>query len=173
MSPSTPSLRREEPLKGILLICVAIFLFSSHDAISKYLSAFYPIIMVVWVRYLVHTLLLAGYLLPQQGLRVLRAKRPGLQVARALCLIGVSLLFTTGLRYIPLAEATSVIFLAPLLVTALSVPLLKERVTRGQWVAVLLGLGGVLLIVRPGARCSPRRCSCRFRLRCASPSTSC
>lgn len=50
---------------------------------------------------LVHTLLLAGYLLPQQGLRVLRAKRPGLQVARALCLIGVSLLFTTGLRYIP------------------------------------------------------------------------
>ncbi|MGC8102772.1 DMT family transporter [Metapseudomonas otitidis] len=150
MSPSTPSLRREEPLKGILLICVAIFMFSSHDAISKYLSAFYPIIMVVWVRYLVHTLLLAGYLLPQQGLRVLRAKRPGLQVARALCLIGVSLLFTTGLRYIPLAEATSVIFLAPLLVTALSVPLLKERVTRGQWVAVLLGLGGVLLIVRPG-----------------------
>ncbi|WP_165675052.1 DMT family transporter [Metapseudomonas otitidis] len=150
MSPSTPSLRREEPLKGILLICVAIFLFSSHDAISKYLSAFYPIIMVVWVRYLVHTLLMAGYLLPQQGLRVLRAKRPGLQVARALCLIGVSLLFTTGLRYIPLAEATSVIFLAPLLVTALSVPLLKERVTRGQWVAVLLGLGGVLLIVRPG-----------------------
>ncbi|MDE3735224.1 MULTISPECIES: DMT family transporter [Pseudomonas] len=142
--------RIDQPLKGIVLVCLATFLFSSHDAISKYLSAFYPIVMVVWVRYLVHTLLMAGYLLPREGGRVLRTKRPLLQVVRALCLIGVSLLFTTGLRYIPLAEATSVIFLAPLLVTALSVPLLRERVSRGQWAAVLVGFGGVLLIVRPG-----------------------
>ncbi|WP_374981484.1 DMT family transporter [Pseudomonas solani] len=151
MSTNSPSLRREEPLKGILLVCLAIFLFSSHDAISKYLSAFYPIVMVVWVRYLVHTLLMAGFLLPREGLRVLRTQRPLLQLGRALCLIGTSLFFTTGLRYIPLAEATAVNFLAPLVVTALSVPFLGERVTRGQWVAVLLGLGGVMLIVRPGS----------------------
>ncbi|MNQ67857.1 EamA-like transporter family protein [compost metagenome] len=54
------------------------------------------------------------------------------------------------MRYIPLAEATAVNFLAPLLVTALSVPLLGERVTRHQWLAVLAGFVGVLIVVRPG-----------------------
>lgn len=61
-----------------------------------------------------------------------------------------SLFFTTGLRYIPLAEATAVNFLAPLLVTALSVPLLGEHVTRRQWLAVLGGFVGVLIVIRPG-----------------------
>jgi len=139
-----------QPLKGIALMVAATFLFASHDAISKYLSGFYPIVLIVWARYVVHTLLMAGIFLPQSGLRVLRTKRPGLQALRALCLLGTSLFFTTGLMFIPLAEATAVNFLAPLLVTALSVPLLGERVSRGQWAAVIVGFLGVLIIVHPG-----------------------
>ncbi|WPN29433.1 DMT family transporter [Pseudomonas sp. P5_109] len=150
MTVSTPLSGVNQPFKGILLIVVATFLFSSHDAFSKYLSGFYPIVMVVWARYVVHTLLMAGIFLPQSGLGVLRTKRPLMQVTRALCLLGTSLFFTTGLMYIPLAEATSVNFLAPVLVTALSVPLLGERVTRGQWLAVIFGFSGVLIIVHPG-----------------------
>lgn len=147
---SLPLSGANRPLQGIGLMVVATFMFASHDAMSKYLSGFYPIILIVWARYVVHTLLMAGIFLPQSGLRVLRSKRPLLQVLRALCLLGVSLLFTTGLMFMPLAEATSVIFLAPLLVTALSVPFLGERVGRGQWVAVSLGFIGVLIIVHPG-----------------------
>lgn len=147
---SSPLSGINHPLKGILLIVVATFLFSTHDALSKYLSGFYPVVMVVWARYVVHTLLMAGIFLPQSGLRVLRTRRPLLQLLRALCLLGTSLLFTTGLLYIPLAEATAVNFLAPVLVTALSVPLLGERVTRGQWLAVICGFVGVLIIVHPG-----------------------
>ncbi|MGZ3011084.1 EamA family transporter, partial [Pseudomonas aeruginosa] len=79
-------------------------------------------------RYLVHTLLMVAVFVPRNGLAVIRSRRPLMQLARALCLIGTSLFFTTGLRYLPLAEATAVNFLAPLLVTALSVPLLKEKV---------------------------------------------
>ncbi|MCU1723228.1 DMT family transporter [Pseudomonas sp. 5P_5.1_Bac1] len=139
-----------QPFKGILLVVVATFLFSSHDAMSKYLSGFYPIVWVVWARYLVHTLLMLGIFLPRAGLRGLRTRRPGLQAARALCLLGCSLLFTKALQYLPLAEATAVNFLAPLMVTALSMPLLKERVTRGQWLAVLASFVGVLVIVHPG-----------------------
>lgn len=148
--PSSTLSGVNHPLKGILLVVLATFLFASHDALSKYLSGFYPIIMIVWARYLVHTLLMAGIFLPQAGLRVLRTKRPGLQALRALCLLGTSLLFTTGLLFIPLAEATAVNFLAPLLVTALSAPLLAERVSRGQWIAVLAGFVGVLIVVHPG-----------------------
>lgn len=149
-TPSVPLSGFNQPLRGILLIVAATFLFSSHDAMSKYLSGFYPIVVVVWARYLVHTLLMAGIFVPQSGLRVLRTRKPGLQALRALCLLGTSLFFTTGLHYIPLAEATAVNFLAPLIVTALSVPLLHERVTRGQWVAVCVGFIGVLIIVHPG-----------------------
>ncbi|MDD2055217.1 DMT family transporter [Pseudomonas putida] len=147
---STPLSGVNQPLKGLLLVILATFLFSSHDALSKYLSGFYPIVMVVWARYMVHTLLMAGIFLPQSGLRVLRTKRPLLQLARSLCLLGTSLFFTTGLLFIPLAEATAVNFLAPVLVTALSVPLLKEKVSRGQWLAVICGFIGVLIIVHPG-----------------------
>ncbi|MEH6366129.1 MAG: DMT family transporter [Pseudomonas marincola] len=139
-----------QPFKGILLILLATFLFASHDALSKYLSGFYPVVMVVWARYVVHTLLMAGIFLPQSGLRVLRSNRPGLQALRAGCLLGTSFFFTSSLLFIPLAEATAVNFLAPLLVTALSVPLLGESVSRRQWIAVLVGFVGVLIIVHPG-----------------------
>ncbi|ERO61839.1 membrane protein [Pseudomonas piscis] len=150
MSPS-PFKGADYPLKGIVLICLAVLLFASHDTLSKYLSAFYPIVMVVWARYVVHTLLMLVVFVPRSGFSaVVRTKRPGLQLLRALCMIGTSLLFTTGLRYIPLAEATAVNFLAPLLVTALSVPFLGERVSRAQWLAVLIGFVGVLIVVRPG-----------------------
>jgi drug/metabolite transporter (DMT)-like permease len=150
MTRSTPLSGINHPFKGILLIVLATFLFASHDALSKYLSGFFPVIMVVWARYLVHTLLMAGIFLPQSGLRVLRSKRPLLQLLRALCLLSTSLLFTSALLFIPLAEATAVNFLAPVLVTALSVPLLGEQVTRGQWLAVICGFVGVLIIVHPG-----------------------
>ncbi|OLF52119.1 DMT family transporter [Pseudomonas chlororaphis] len=150
MTHGTPLSGVNQPFKGILLIVVATFLFASHDALSKYLSGFYPVVMVVWARYLIHTLLMAGIFLPQSGLRVLRSRRPLLQVVRALCLLSTSLLFTSALLFIPLAEATAVNFLAPVLVTALSVPLLGERVSRGQWLAVICGFIGVLIIVHPG-----------------------
>jgi len=150
MSTSRALSGASQPFKGILLLVLATFLFSSHDALSKYLSGFYPVMMVVWARYLGHTLLMAGIFLPQSGLRVLRTRRPLLQASRALCLLGTSLLFTNGLMFIPLAEATAVNFLAPLMVTALSGPLLGERVSLGQWLAVALGFVGVLFIVHPG-----------------------
>ncbi|PYY78391.1 EamA/RhaT family transporter [Pseudomonas sp. TKO26] len=150
MIRSTPLSGSNHPFKGILLIVLATFLFASHDALSKYLSGFFPVIMVVWARYLIHTLLMAGIFLPQSGLRVLRSKRPLLQLLRALCLLSTSLLFTSALLFIPLAEATAVNFLTPVLVTALSVPLLGEQVTRGQWLAVICGFVGVLIIVHPG-----------------------
>lgn len=150
MSSSTPLSGVNQPLRGIALVVGATFLFASHDALSKFLGGIYPVIMVVWARYLVHTLLMAGIFLPKSGVAVLRTRRPVLQTLRALSLLSTSLLFTTGLHYLPLAEATAVNFLAPVLVTALSVPLLKEHVTRGQWVAVVLGFVGVLIVVHPG-----------------------
>lgn len=149
-TPNTSLTATSQPFKGMMLVVTATLLFASHDVLSKYLSGFYPVMLVIWVRYLVHTVFMMGIFLPQSGLRILRTRRPLQQALRALCLLGTSMLFITGLQYIPLAEATAVNFLAPLLVTAMSVPLLKERVSTGQWIAVLVGFSGVLVIVHPG-----------------------
>lgn len=138
-------------MRGMLLMLLAILCFSSHDAVAKYLADFYPVLLLTWFRYLSHTLLMGAVLLPKHGLRILHSQRPWLQLARALALLGVSLLFVTGLRYVSLAEATAVIFLAPLLVTLLSASLLRESVSPAQWLAVVLGFVGVLVIVRPTA----------------------
>jgi len=140
----------EHPTKGILFICAAVFLFASSDALSKYLTNFYPVVMVLWVRYLVHILLMLAVLRPASLKTLLVCKRPKLQIIRGLCMVCTNLLFISALRYIPLAEGTSIVYISPLLVTAFSGPFLGERVGRLQWFAVLIGFIGVLLVVRPG-----------------------
>jgi len=149
MKLSNTLANNSHPLAGIGLMLLATFMFASHDALNKYLAEFYPIVMVIWVRYLIHTSLMAAWFLPRSGLRILYSKRPGLQVLRAFCLLATSLLFICGLLFIPLAESTAVNFLTPLLVTTFSPWVLNERVSLGQWLAVSFGFMGVLIIVHP------------------------
>ena len=139
-----------KPLYGVLLVLCAGFLLALHDGFSKYLTLTYPLLMVIWVRYCVQTLAMLLLFFPRMRLAMLRTGRPWLQLLRALCLLSISLLFIGGLRYIPLAEATAVIFLAPLIVTVLSAAVLREQVSAGQWLAVSIGFLGVLFIVSPG-----------------------
>ncbi len=136
--------------QAIALVLVTTLLFAGYDALSKYLAARYPIAQLLWVRYAVHVLLLVVLFGPRMRFNLLRSRQPFLQIVRAAMLVAVSFLVMSGLRHIPLAETTAIVFLAPLLVTALSAPLLKEKVDASQWWAVALGFAGVLLIVRPG-----------------------
>lgn len=124
-------------------------LLASHDGLSKYLTQLYPVFLVVWARYLAQVVLMLGLFTPRMGRRVFLTLRPWPQLLRGLSLVSVSIMFISGLRYIPLAEATAVIFLTPLMVTVASA-LLGEKVNPSQWLAVGFGLIGVLIIVRPG-----------------------
>lgn len=139
-----------QPLLGALLILASGLLLAINDGLSKYLTQLYPVILIVWVRYLAQTVLMVALFTPRMGRRVFVTLRPWPQLFRGMSLVAVSILFISGLRYIPLAEATAVIFLAPLMVTLASA-LLGERVSRSQWIAVVFSLMGVLLIVRPGS----------------------
>ncbi|HHX35878.1 MAG TPA: DMT family transporter [Gammaproteobacteria bacterium] len=140
----------QKPLYGVFFILCAGLLLASHDGISKYLTYTYPLIMVIWLRYFVQTLVMVLLFFPKMRWDILRTRRPWLQLVRAISLLSISLLFISGLRYIPLAEATAVMFLAPLIVTVLSAVILREKVSKGQWVAVSVGFLGVIFIVRPG-----------------------
>jgi drug/metabolite transporter (DMT)-like permease len=140
----------DHPQKGILFICAAVFLFASSDALSKYLTNFYPVVMVLWVRYVVHVSLMLVVLRPPSFKTLIVTQNPKLQIIRGLCMVNTNLMFISALHFIPLAEGTAIIYLSPLLVTSMSGPLLGERISRLQWIAVAIGFIGVLFIVRPG-----------------------
>jgi len=137
--------------KATLLVLAAMVLFAAYDALAKHLAATYPVTELLWVRYATHAGLMLLVFGPTMGLRLVKTAQPVAQVLRALLLVAVTFLFMSGLKHIRLAEATAINFLAPLLVTALSAPLLKETVPLRSWIAVSVGFVGVLLIVRPGA----------------------
>src|SRR5690606_10330896 len=110
----------QQPLYGILFILTAGLLLATHDGISKLLTQLYPVFLVAWARYLSQTLLMLALFAPRMKQRIYRTQRPLAQLARGLSLVSITLLFFTGLKYIPLAEATAVMFLTPLLVTLAS-----------------------------------------------------
>lgn len=138
------------PLPGILLLLAATATFACLDTLGKWLMQTYPVAMVVWVRYLMHTLLMIALLAPRMGWNLVRSNAVGMQIIRALVLIGSSLMFFWGLSQMPIAECSAISFMSPLLLTLLSMWFLKEKVSPSAWIAVIAGFGGVLLIIRPG-----------------------
>ena len=139
------------PLRGILMIMTAVAMFTCMDTTAKYLSRFYPVPGIVWARYAFHLLFLVLILGPRMGLGLVRTKHPWLQIARGTLLAASSLFFFSALKFMPIAEASSISFIAPVLVTVLGVLLLKETVEPARWVAVAAGFIGVLIIIRPGS----------------------
>jgi drug/metabolite transporter (DMT)-like permease len=138
------------PVRGILLMLAAGFTFTLLDATGKHLAESLPVIEVSWGRYLFHLLVFPLFLGGQRLRSAVRSARPGLQLLRSALLLGSTYFFFLAVKYIPLADATAIGFVSPLLVTALSVPLLGEQVGIRRWTAVLLGLVAVLIIIRPG-----------------------
>jgi drug/metabolite transporter (DMT)-like permease len=147
-----PKGEEQRIVAGIACCIAALFLFSSLDATTKYLVHLYPIPMVAWVRYFAQFALMTAVLAPIMGRDLLRTTRTGLVLLRASCLASVSILLISAFSRLPLAEATSIMFVAPLLVILLARPMLKERIGAVRWVAVLAGFVGVLVIARPSGR---------------------
>lgn len=139
-------------MRGVLWLALALFLFACLDACFKYLVARYPVPVLAFARYLVHLSLMLAVLAARPRDYSLHTQRPGLVTVRAFCLVLLTLFMTFGLARLPLAEATSIMFVAPLLVAVLAGPVLGERVGALRWAAVAAGFVGVLLVVRPGGQ---------------------
>lgn len=138
----------DRPYAAIGLICLAMGIFSIMDGIAKLLTAELSPAEIAWVRFVFLLVFLAPFVLRRGRLRT---SRPGLQVARGFCMLGSSVFFIDGLKHLPIADATSIGFVSPLFVTALSIPILGEHVGIRRWSAVLVGFVGILLLVRPGS----------------------
>lgn len=148
--PAGTSGLSDRPLRGIVLALLGVSGFALMDAAAKHLSAGYPVGQIIFVRNLFALLPLLLLLWRDGGLAVMHSRQPGLQVVRGLAIFGALVTFFLGLRYLGLAEATAIGFAAPLFITALSVPMLGERVGVHRWSAVLVGFAGVVIMLRPG-----------------------
>ena len=138
--------------RAIPLYNLAGLFLSSLDATAKILVVQdYPVWWIVWARYAGHVLVVIPLAWHKVGPRFWRTQQPGLQLGRSALLLVATIAFFNGLRYLPLAEASAISFLAPMIMVLLSRPLLGEIVPASRWVAVGVGFAGVLLVTRPGS----------------------
>ncbi len=140
----------DRPLAGIVMMLAGIAGFAVMDATIKWLTAEYPVPQVVALRSWFGLPILIMLALREGGLPALRTKRPMVHIGRYLLVLLLSLSFFWVLSMMKLVDAIAIAFAAPIIITALSVPLLKEAVGPRRWVAIAIGFCGVLIMLRPG-----------------------
>jgi drug/metabolite transporter (DMT)-like permease len=140
----------ERILAGIGLVLFAVACFATLDAATKLSTLTVPILMGVWFRYAFQAVATTLVLLPRYGTAVLRTEHPRYQLLRGSLLLVTSVLAFLSLRFMPLAEFTSIVLMAPLVVTLLAATTLGEDVSPLRWALVAGGFAGTLVILRPG-----------------------
>ncbi len=136
--------------KGIWLFCLAVFLFSTMDLVAKELMTRHSSFQIVWARYASQFFWTVIVLSPRL-FSLIRTKHLGLQLIRSACLFGATVFFFSSVKFLDLAEATAIFNISPLVITILSVLILKEAVGIRRWLGVMIGLAGAIIIISPGA----------------------
>ncbi len=139
-----------DTFRGVIYLCAGLFIFSFQDIIVKLLSSTFPVHELVLIRGLVAAPLIFLYVHYDSGFQTLLVKRPWTHFVRSICMFGAYMAFYLALAAIPLTTAVALFFTAPLIITALSIPMLGEYVGWRRWLGVLFGFCGVLVILRPG-----------------------
>jgi drug/metabolite transporter (DMT)-like permease len=145
-------MEHDHPLRRALpLILLAGLCFSTLDATAKYLVQDHALFVVVWARYAGQMLVVTPIAWHRGGPGFWRTRHLRMQLVRSLCLVLATMCFFGALRFLPLAEASAITFLAPMFAIVLSMPVLGERPTRARWLASIAGFTGILILVRPGS----------------------
>lgn len=139
----------EGNLRSIQAMLAAVLMFSIMDTIMKLLSAEFPAMQVAALRSLASLPLVCVWVAWRGGFRSMTKIRWPLHLLRAAIGIVMLALFAYGVRGLSLATAYTIFFIGPILITALSVFVLKERVNGARWTAIAVGMAGVLVVLRP------------------------
>jgi len=151
LAPEAGASAGNAPLRAIGLYCLAVLVLSLMDVAIKWLSADFHTLQILFFRSIFALIPLWFLIARSGGLPALRTRRPFAHLLRGLVGTATAFSFFFSFAYLPLADAYAIAFASPLFVTALSIPLLGERVGIRRWAAVAVGFVGVLLVVRPGA----------------------
>jgi len=141
--------RTKENRAGIVAMIAAVGFLSLMDGGLKALAAHYPPLQVTALRACASLPIVLAWIAWRGGFAQLARVRWPLHLLRGVLGVGMLSLFAYALKTLPIADAYSIFFVAPLLITALSVPFLGERVEWRRWVAIAVGLGGVLIVLKP------------------------
>jgi drug/metabolite transporter (DMT)-like permease len=141
--------RSRERLRGIACMAAAVFIFAIMDALLKGISSRYGPLQVACLRSISSWLFLLPPIAWAGSWRALRPRNPPLHLLRAVLGIGMLASFVYAVHRLSLAQTYSVFLTAPLLMTALSVPILGEKVAGKRWLAIVIGLCGVFVILKP------------------------
>jgi drug/metabolite transporter (DMT)-like permease len=144
-----PSNASNDATRGILWMLFGMLMFTNVNGITKHLTATYPLAEVVWGRFFFHVLFLV-LIFNRRIPNLLASNARGLQIGRSALMLGSTVLIFLSFHLNPMVEASAVLSTAPIIVTALSGPLLGEPVGFKRWIAVLVAFGGMLIIMRPG-----------------------
>jgi drug/metabolite transporter (DMT)-like permease len=136
---------------GIGLVIAAVACFATLDTTTKVVSVSVPLLMGLWFRYFFQAVATTAVVLPLRGWRSLRTAHPKFQLLRGLLLLTSSLFAFLSLKYMPVAEFTSVVGIVPLAITLLAATALGESVSRLRWTLIAGGFIGTLIIIRPGS----------------------
>lgn len=128
----------------------AATVFALKDGFAKHLSGIYPVPELLWAQYSLLLLMLIPFIGWRYGWRAFRPNNLYFQLLRGSLGVGTVAFFYLAIQDIPLADATAITFISPIIVTLFSPWLLKEKVGLRRWVAVSVGFVGILLIVQPG-----------------------
>ncbi len=145
--------KRVQPrsIGGIVLMCGGIACLSVNDAIAKTLTDSYAPVQILFLRNAIALLPALLIAFSMGGKAALYSHRPLAHLIRGIIWTCAAIMFFLGLRHLGLAEATTLVFAAPIFIIALSSALLKEQVGWRRWSAALVGFIGVLVVVRPGS----------------------
>jgi drug/metabolite transporter (DMT)-like permease len=136
-------------LQGVLLQLLALALFVAMDSLLKVMVASYPVPQLMFLRFAVHVVFVVLAVRIFTGSLPWRSRAPLLQTLRSAMLAGASASFIVALMHVPLADATAVMFAAPVLTVALAALWLGEKVSARRWLGVVIGLVGVMVAIRP------------------------
>ncbi|SDG18370.1 DMT family transporter [Pelagibacterium luteolum] len=140
---------------GVLVMLLAMFLFSLNDAMGKYLVGSYSVGQVLLLRSAVALVILLPFLFKSGLTPIINADRPMLQFARVVFSTAEVFCFYWAVYYLPLADVMTYWLAAPIYVAAMSPFLLKEKVGPVRWAAIAIGFIGVLIALTPSGEINP------------------
>ena len=135
---------------GIFFMLLSLFFFSTQDVQVKYISTYYNIFFIIWIKSIAQLIVVFLFLIIKERKNYFKSKNYPIQISRGCCLSSATILYFFGLKNLEMNLAAALSFVSPFIVSIFGFFLLKEKVSIKRWLVIILGFSGVLIITRPG-----------------------
>ena len=149
-NPASAAVPADNHLHGIAWMLATMFCFVTLDSTAKYLMQSYPVAQVIWARFFFHLVFVVILMGPRLSARI-RSQNLLHQGLRSFFMFSTTVLFFLGIHLLPLTTASTIMFMSPIILTVLSIPLLGERVGPRRWLGIVIAFAGALVVMRPGS----------------------